>query len=235
MDQKEERLVLSVSEGQAVEKPDWLAREWPLTIVVNGRRCTTLFATPADLEELAVGYAYNNGLLASKSDIRALALDAGGRQAVLELAPASAGEESLRRQGPGGFRLSSSRITGLMAEFSTASALFRETGAVHAAALAGDKILVFREDVARHNAIDKLAGNIVLEDRDPSRLCLLISGRISAAVVTKCRRMGIGLVISRAAPTSLAVAMAEEAGLTLVGFARGQRFNIYCNPWRVEL
>ena len=56
MDQKEERLVLSVSEGQAVEKPDWLARK-PLTIVVNGRRCTTLFATPADLEELAVGYA----------------------------------------------------------------------------------------------------------------------------------------------------------------------------------
>jgi FdhD protein len=237
LDQKEERLVLTVTGGQARENPDMLAKEWPLTLVVNGREHATLYASPANLEELAVGYAYNQGLLAAKGDIQSLMLVASRHQAVLKLTPMPSTCSGLKcpEKLVGGIKLSPAQITGLMKDFSSASSLFRETGAVHAAALAGEGILVFREDVARHNALDKLAGNLVLEERDPAALCLLTSGRVSAEVVGKCRRMGIGLLVSRAAPTSLGVAMAEEAGITVVGFAREERFNIYCNPWRVEI
>ncbi|MDD4657682.1 MAG: formate dehydrogenase accessory sulfurtransferase FdhD [Eubacteriales bacterium] len=236
MEQKEERLVVTVDRGQAKQNPDWLAIEWPLTIIVNGRHYITLLASPSHLEELALGFTFNKGLLAAKRDIKSLVLTANGRQAELELNRSSAVQASKCLEKPAGGRtLSAAQIVSLMEEFSAASALFRETGAVHAAALAGEEILVFREDVARHNAIDKLAGNLILAEGDATSLCLLTSGRISAEVVSKSCRMGIGLLISRSAPTSLGVQMAEEVGMTLVGFARGQRFNIYCNPWRVEI
>ncbi|MDD4078834.1 MAG: formate dehydrogenase accessory sulfurtransferase FdhD [Eubacteriales bacterium] len=245
MDQKEERLVVFVVCGQAKQNPDWLAIEWPLTVIVNGRQYITLLTSPSHLEELAVGFAFNKGLLTATGDIKSLVLKADRRQAELELAGNGVSAADLAAitcptAVTDGFKdkgktLSPDEIVDLMQEFSTSSALFKETGAVHAAALAGEGILVFREDVARHNAIDKLAGNLILAERDASSLCLLTSGRISAEVVRKAFRMGIGLLISRSAPTSLGVQMAEELGMTLVGFAREQRFNIYCNPWRVAI
>jgi FdhD protein len=258
MEQKEERQVITVVNGAAASKSDWLAREWPLTIAINGRQYITLLTTPANLDELAVGFALSEGLLDSRQDIQAVRLSPDGKQVELELEgnvdlaarlaatrvlTTGCGKgsqyfravDSLKMKPVSAQRLITSRqITELMQEFSNKSALFSETGAVHAAALAEDEIIVFREDVARHNAVDKLAGNLVLSGRDGEKMCLLTSGRISSELVLKSARIGLGLLLSRSAPTSLAVTLAEELGMTVIGFIRGQRFNLYCHSWRVQ-
>jgi FdhD protein len=107
---------------------------------------------------------------------------------------------------------------------------FDETGGLHAAALfdASGELLVVREDVGRHNAVDKVVGWAALEDRLPlSGSGLLVSGRISFEIVQKALAARIPLVAAVSAPTSLAVALAEAGGVALVGFLRGRRFNLY--------
>jgi FdhD protein len=255
---KEKREIISVTKGDATTNPDWLAREWPLTITINSKQYITLLATPENLDELAVGFALGDGLLNNKDDIVSIQVSPDNRQMQLELkgnvdlASRLASTRVLTtgcgkgsgyyravdslKQKPveNGKRMSPELITSVMREFGSSSTLFAETGAVHAAALITDKIVVFREDVARHNAVDKLAGNVILENLDVSKMALMTSGRISSELVLKSARIGIGLLISRSAPTALAVELAEGLGMTLVGFVRGQRFNIYCNTWRVE-
>lgn len=255
--EKVQRHVITVVQGQAEERLDWLAQEWPLIVIVNGRRYITLLATPANLDELAVGFALGDGLLNSHRDILALKLSPDQGQVELELAgnvDLAARMAATRvlttgcGKGSGFYRavdslkqkavlapvkMAPAEIVHLMQEFSQRSQLFSDTGAVHAAALADGEIQVFREDVARHNAIDKLVGNAILGDRDVSAMCLLTSGRISSELVLKAARLGLGLLLSRSAPTALAVELAQELGITIVGFIRGQRCNIYCNPWRI--
>lgn len=255
---KVQRQIVSIVQGRAETKADWLAQEQPLTLVVNGRQYITLLASPLNLDELAVGFALGDGLLNCRRDILALRLSPDETQVELELA----GDVDLAARlaatrvlttgcgkGSGFYRavdslkqkpvaarveLAPAQIVALMQEFSRRSQLFAETGAVHAAALADSRIQVFREDVARHNAIDKLVGNVILQDRDASTMSLLTSGRISSELILKAARIGLGLLLSRSAPTALAVELAERLGITLVGFIRGERFNIYCNPWRVR-
>lgn len=234
MTAKEKRSVLAVSDGIGTEKMDLLATERPLTITVNGHFCAVLLASPNHLDELALGYAFNEGLISKADDLCSLTfLDDDTRA---EIVTKNLGEGAgPGAELPGDCCLTPGKICALMGDFFRASALFRETGAVHAAALAGEEIVLFREDVARHNAIDKLAGRLLLTGGQAGPLSLLLSGRITGQVVKKACRMGIGLVISPGAASTLAVDLAAEAGLTLVGFAREKRFNVYCHSWRVQL
>ncbi|MBC8429538.1 MAG: formate dehydrogenase accessory sulfurtransferase FdhD, partial [Dehalococcoidia bacterium] len=94
-------------------------------------------------------------------------------------------------------------------------------------------ILVFSEDIGRHNAIDKIFGECILKDI-PTEVCLVItSGRVSSEILLKVTRRNIPLLISKSAPTNLGVRLADDLGITLVGFARGRRMNIYTNGWRI--
>jgi len=120
-------------------------------------------------------------------------------------------------------------------EMQSKSELYQTTGGVHSSALMhkSGEIIVFREDVGRHNAADKILGfcinkNITMEDK-----IFLTSGRISSEIVGKVAHMQIPILISRAAPTSLAIDIAEELGLTVLGFVRGKRANIYTNAQRI--
>lgn len=122
----------------------------------------------------------------------------------------------------------------LMASLLKASSLFKATGGVHSAALARpDKILFLSEDIGRHNAIDKIVGESILKNIFLSDKILLSSGRISSEVVLKGAKVGLPMIISHSAPTSLSVELAEKAGITLVGFVRGRRLNIYTHADRV--
>lgn len=116
------------------------------------------------------------------------------------------------------------------------SSVYKETGGVHSAALwDGRKIEAFCEDIGRHNAIDKIFGYCIMNNISVTDKIILTSGRISSDVLIKISRRGMPVIISRNAPTSLAVEMAYFLGITLVGFVRGQRMNVYTYPERVVL
>ena len=150
-------------------------------------------------------------------------------------APAVVADTADLRAGEGKIRVGSSRISALMEEFRGRSELHRQTGGVHAAALAdGEGLLVFREDIGRHNAVDKVIGAYLLQGNDFADKLLLSSGRLSSEILHKAAACGAPIVVSRSAPTDRCVALARERGITLIGFARGRRMNIYSGGERIE-
>jgi FdhD protein len=126
-------------------------------------------------------------------------------------------------------------VAGLNSLLVEGQRVFRDTGGTHAAALvrADGRLLHVREDVGRHNAVDKAVGRMLLDGIDPSELALVVSGRASFEIVQKAARARIPIVVAVSAPTSLAVDAARRAGVTLVGFARGAGFNVYAGVERL--
>jgi hypothetical protein len=133
-----------------------------------------------------------------------------------------------------GLRVSAGHICMLMEEFRRHSQLHRQTGGVHAAALADrEKLLVFREDIGRHNAVDKVIGALLRQGDKYSDKLLLTSGRLSSEILHKTAACAVPIVVSRSAPTDRSVALARDRNITLIGFARGRRMNIYSGEGRI--
>ena len=135
-----------------------------------------------------------------------------------------------------GFYVSSDAVKALYKEFNQRAVLFKATGCMHSAGISdGERILVIAEDIGRHNAVDKVIGHCIIENISVEDKMMLVSGRLSSEIVSKCARWGIPVLVSRTSPTSYAVEIAEKANITLIGFVRGERFNIYSNGHRVRL
>jgi len=233
---------------------DDLVTELKLTIAYQKRELTTVLCSPSDIEDLAAGYLYTSGLL-SKTDITSIQFDREKGVVQFDLTDDAPIKEmilsKLEPVGCGGGKMvffkndkkrselpevtvNAERIGILMNEFNSESAVFKTTGGVHSAAISdGNSILVFREDIGRHNAVDKVIGHMYLLRQPVNDKILLTSGRISSEIVMKIANCDISVIISRSAPTLRAVELAVENGMTLIGFARGENFNIYCNPQRV--
>ena len=127
-------------------------------------------------------------------------------------------------------------IFSLIKEFQDRAMIFKETGGTHCAAVGTTKeILFFAEDIGRHNAVDKVIGQALLAGTPLEDKFLLLSGRIAYDISMKAARSGIPVCISRAAPTSAALELGERIGLTIIGFVRGKRMNIYTHPERIIL
>ncbi len=135
----------------------------------------------------------------------------------------------------GGPRIAAAAIARAMAGLSAGQVLNRESHAVHAAAWAGPEgdILLLREDIGRHNAVDKLTGALARRGIDPSGGFLTVTSRCSFEIVHKAATAGIAVIAAVSAPTDYAVRLAEEAGITLIAFARGHRHSIYTRPERL--
>jgi FdhD protein len=138
---------------------------------------------------------------------------------------------------PGGARFAGTLVSRLLARVSEQQRIFHATGGAHAAALAtaDGRIVALREDVGRHNAVDKVVGRTVLDAVDTSTMALVVSGRSSFEIVQKAARARIPLVVSVSAPSSLAVRAARQTNVTLVAFARGEAFNVYAARDRIDV
>ena len=233
---------------------DLVVEEVPLSIRVNGDKYATLMCTPKALEHLVVGYLLSNGLINSNEELLSLDIDDVNAIASVTLAASPSltehdrvvttgcgkGEiylEVLRscRYNASQLSVNSSDLLAQVQSFNKMSELFLKTGGVHSGAICSTTdILLFHEDIGRHNAVDKLIGEAVSCKIPLLDKMLLTSGRIASEILIKAARQSIPVIVSRSAPTALAIELAERLNITLVGFARGNRMNIYSGECRIE-
>lgn len=253
----EKREVLAY-DGQVFRKvlEDVIA-ERVLEIFLNEQRVIAIAYAGRHKEELAVGYLAAEGIIASRGDIARMDVRETEDRVLVYTAkpqsipdPGRSGEMTISSSGARGRAMASLPGTPFVAPFlprftvATALALMEAmlssaplheaSHGTHCAALAGtDGILVSREDIGRHNTIDMLRGHAVLHEVDCADKIVLTTGRVSAEIVHKIRKMGAPAVISHAAPTAKACRLLEEAGMTLIGYVRGGRMNVYVGEERV--
>lgn len=231
--------------------------EVPVTLHVNGREIVTLLSLGEHREELALGFLRSEGFFSNRSELLGWESDDSGVRVRISRDVAAV-ERLLERRtvttgcGKGttfyhsldalrcrpiatGVRIGAGAVVERMAELQSRSGLYRETGGTHNASLAdGEQTLVFRTDIGRHNAVDMLGGRALLDGLDLSGCMLLTTGRVSSEILIKSAKMGTPVLVSRSAPTALALRLAAELRVTVVGYARGQRFNVYTHPERIE-
>lgn len=233
---------------------DILVKESSITIFYNGRKIVTLLCTPVEIMELAIGFLFSEGILSHFEEIKCISEDPGKGIVMVEGGVENSTAKPVDRvvtsgcgqgifpseeQGEdeismGRISLSSHWISQLIREFYKRSQLYLTTGGVHSCGLANKGgIIIFREDIGRHNALDKVAGKCVMEGIGTRDSIILTTGRVSAEMVIKAKRMNATFLISRGAPTDLSVALSKKLGITLIGFCRGERMNIYSHPERV--
>ena len=134
------------------------------------------------------------------------------------------------------FKVQPDAIGSLVEMLFESQSLYRETGGVHTSALSdGEKIIISAEDIGRHNTLDKIAGLCLMNNIKPDTKILITTGRISSEMLQKAAHMNTPILISRTSPSSLSIEMAERYGITLIGYARKHRFNVYSNAQRVGL
>lgn len=256
-------LVTRVDAAGARRSPDELIVEEPMTIQLDGHRVATTMRTPGHDYELAVGFCHGDGLLAgapvvgvrycadgaaSDSEFNVVTVETGGRAPVPQPRLGNTtsscglcGSEAIDQLCatlaplPDTEPIPLSVLAAMPEVVLGGQGLFSSTGAVHAAAAftpAGE-VLTIREDVGRHNAVDKVVGRMLLDRSLPATgLGLFVSGRASFELVQKAWAGGFSTLVAVSAPTSLAVQTARRAGLRLVGFTRGDRLNVYA-PERI--
>jgi FdhD protein len=256
------RAVVVHQDGEQRQHEDWLAEEVPVELRYNGEAFAVMMVTPADLEDFACGFSLSEGLVARIEDIRGVAVREllEGYVLDIEAVVATTADDVSTRLLPGrsGCGLCGSRrledvlrpvppvadgpvldpdaLERALAALTGRQPLNAGTGAVHAAAWAtpAGEIRRVREDVGRHNALDKLLGALSREGVDLRDGFVLVTSRASYEMVVKTARLGIGVLAAISAPTALAVSLALAGNLTLIGFARPGRHVVYSHPQRLR-
>jgi len=244
------------------ERMDTVPEEVPVALSYNGLSHAVMLASPADLEDFGLGFSLSEGILATAAELYDLDLEIGPAGVVIQMRIAEAlfaalktrrrslagrtgcglcGVESLDQVArplpplPAGPSISAVALQRVLARLSENQPLHARTGGVHAAAWAtreGDRLVV-REDVGRHNALDKLIGALAQAKIDAAAGFVLVTSRASFEMVQKTVAVGIPMLAAVSAPTGYAIRLARESGLCLTGFVRGQRYAIYTHPERI--
>ncbi|HEY4372477.1 MAG TPA: formate dehydrogenase accessory sulfurtransferase FdhD [Burkholderiales bacterium] len=256
--------VTALRGGRVVATSDRVIEEVPVALEFNGISHAVMLATPRDLEDFALGFALSEGILSKASELYDVEVVESGEGITLQLEIAAASFTRLKgyrrsmagRTGCGlcgteslsqalrpvarvghGFTTDPAAISGGLAQMRAAQVLQQATGAAHAAAWcdAAGKLQLLREDVGRHNALDKLAGALARAGIDTSAGFAAVTSRASYEMVQKTAAAGIGVLAAISAPTQLAIKTADAANLALIGFARDEDMVIYARPERLRL
>lgn len=229
-DRAASRRILAYERGSFQPQSRDLVKETNWRLTVNGEEAESFACSPWELEEVALGILFFRGAICRAEEVAQLRIlpEEGRMEAALRPLPLPVREEGEP------LMLRASQVLSLAAGLEAGAGLFRRTGGVHTAALARQEtILLRREDVSRHGALEKLAGACLRENRPMAGTILVFSGRVSHEIVSMAGRMGCGAIIARSAPTDLACRAAEEREMVLIGFAREESFNLYTCPHRV--
>jgi FdhD protein len=243
------RKIIKKQGTSSEELEDYVAIEKKLRVSVNGKKVITLYCTPLMIKELIIGLFLTEGILTNKispykiyviygedirADITAEYIFKKGMVASRCLGGVTFNKKRKFEKVKDDFSITVEDLKNIFKEFHQKSEFFRLTGCFHSAALSdGKRILAFAEDIGRHNTVDKIIGYSIIEDIPFTGKLMLVSCRLSSEIVSKCSRWGIPIIASRAAPTDLAIEIAETSGITLAGFVRGDRLNVYTNPQRI--
>lgn len=220
--------------GTWEERADRVIEEELVDVFVNGARAFELVCSPSNLYELAIGRLFTDGRIDRGSSIDGYVYD-HRRKAIFLKIGSSDPEKRAVDVVPTRFSVGSGELLRLMGELEASSRVFHETGGAHSAALACDGSIVARfDDMGRFNALDKLAGWCFRTGVDASRAVLLFSGRVPYEVVAKAVRIGCPVIASPGAPTNLSIERAERAGVTIAGFVKGNRLNVYTCRERIS-
>ncbi|MEM3597159.1 MAG: formate dehydrogenase accessory sulfurtransferase FdhD [Candidatus Bathyarchaeia archaeon] len=250
---------LDLSTGSVQKKVDYVAEEKPLHIYINGKHYATIMCSPSKLKEIAVGHLLSQGIVKAVDEIEEISLK-NHETCQVKLKPKINLKSRLKltrlysrviasacgSTSPYTFAGKIPKVTSnpkVKAQIIKESAknlnviaeTFRKTGGVHAAAIhkSDGTIVAFAEDVGRHNAVDKAIGTAALNKKDLKNCFLTLSGRLTADIVIKAARTNIPIVASIAAALDSGIEVAKKANITLVGFARGNRMNVYSFPERI--
>lgn len=262
---------VQVEHGAASAVVEEIAEESPIALVYNGVPHVVVMASPADLEDLALGFSLSEGVIESPAELGGIEIvpEQTGYSVYLSVPPARVavieqrrrnmtartgcgvcGAETIEQamrdvpQVAASKRLTHAAIAGAMKQLPDLQLLNAATGATHAAGWAdrGGQVSCVREDVGRHNALDKLIGALALARVETSQGFAVITSRASYEMVQKAAMAGIGLIAAVSAPTALAVRIAHQAHVTLAGFVRGERCTVYAddahrlthaNDWKI--
>ena len=222
-------------------------------ISVNGKEVATMMCSPTGLEDLAVGFLYNENLIASLDEVASVHVSENDCVDVWLHHEVEIPERRIVTAGCGGgvtfddmsaehppleseLTVKPQELTDLMGRLQTGAEIYLRSRGIHTAVLASrDAVLLQVEDVGRHNCLDKLAGAALRTGTATKDRILLSSGRISSEMLNKTRRLGVPIVCSRTSPTSLSLALAEAWNITVVAYLRGKRMRVYTHPERLIL
>jgi FdhD protein len=260
MDTRKDVEVLHIDRDGSAIRTEWTAREFPLTIMLNGEQLVTVLCSPGELEALTVGFLFSEGFIRAKEEITALTLDAERGIVRIRTAEDKTADGKLftkrvlttgcgrgmafysyadldrKKKVLSDLKVKPEAILSLSRRFQGASELYRVTHGVHSAALCDpENILFLAEDIGRHNAVDKVLGHCLLTGIAVADRILITSGRISSEILFKTAGSGIPILVSKSAPTDMGVDLARELSITLIGFVRGGGMNVYAGRERIDL
>lgn len=232
---------------------DIVAVEKRIKVYVNNEEVVSLSASPLQIKELVVGFLMTEGILKGDWCPEKIKIEEHEKDIIVKvglegfvslegktITSGCMSSVSFLNDVKGyiedNIQIEPAKLFSLFKIFQEKSVLYRTTGCIHASGLADkNEILFIAEDVGRHNAVDKVIGWALLNKIPFNGKIIIVSSRISSEMVLRTAKWKIPIIVSRAAPTSLAVEISEKAGLTVIGFLRGNRFNIYSHPERVKI
>jgi len=252
--------VVNVNDGVVERKSDVVVGERAITVMIDKVGSFTIMCTPCDLEALAVGFIYSEGIITGKQDIVSvtvkesnpdvvgIVVDDPGRVAIQRnlIVASSCGMcgvrniEKMLKEMPvcgDGLKLMAADVLRVVENLRPMQELFQVTGGSHAAGIFDGRgeIFAVAEDIGRHSALDKAIGKCILSGRSTAGCGAVLSGRVSLEMVTKAAKAGIEVIAAVSAPSSYAIDAAEKWNITLCGFVRGERLNIYTYPDRIVI